>query len=271
MKYQKPYVIAELGINHNGNLKLGKKLIYSAFKSGANAVKFQTYVPELRFGKTHKFYKIFKKFYLNFEDELKLWRYAKDLGLEIFTSPFDNISVENCRKNLKLLAGVKIASFETTNLELVRNIASLKIKTLFSTGQNNFSEVKKTINTIKRYHNKIIPMHCISSYPTSDEDSNLIIINYLQKNLKYDIGFSDHSIGHQIAIYASCMGVKYIEKHFTTDNKLEGPDHKFSMNPKSMSRLIEDLNKLNLIMGNSWMGVRKCETSIFKNVRRVSK
>ena len=271
MRFKKPLIIAELGINHNGSIKIGKKLILSAKRSGVNIVKFQTYIPELRFGRSHKFFNIFKKYHLKFEEELILWKYAKEIGLRVMTSPFDLESVMFCKDNKKLLDGVKIASFETTNLELVRQIASLKLKTFFSTGQNKLSEVRKTINVIKYFHNDIIPMHCISSYPAKDQDSNLIVIEHLKNKLNREIGFSDHSLGSKISILASCMGISYIEKHFTLDNTMLGPDHKFSMNPKSMKDLVEGINNLKTIMGTNWMGVRPCEKLIYSTVRRVSK
>lgn len=271
MKFKKPYVIAELGINHNGSIKIGKKLILNAKKSGVNAVKFQTYIPELRFGTKHKFFEIFKKYHLKFEDELVLWKYAKHVGLDVMTSPFDPESVDFCKVNKKLLSGIKIASFETTNLKLVRLVSSLKLKTFFSTGQNNLSEIQKTIKNINKYHNKIVPMHCISSYPTRNHDSNLIVIKFLQNKLKREIGFSDHSLGSRISIYASCLGISHIEKHFTINNKMNGPDHKFSMNPITMSELIKGIKDLELIMGSPWMGVRPYEKLIYSEVRRVSK
>jgi len=265
----KTLIIAEIGINHNGSVDLGKKIIDSAFNSGVNAVKFQTYLPELRFNKGSAFIDIFKKNHMTIEDEVKLWEHAKNLGLHVLTTPFDLVSVDNCKN--ELLDGLKIASFETTNKKLVRGVAQLGLPTYFSTGQNSLEEVDSVMSILKEHGvNKIIPMHCISSYPMKENDANLNVIKKLQEHTNTHIGFSDHSIGHEVAGYAVAMGAVCIEKHFTIDNKLEGPDHSFSMNPKSMKKLVNHIKKVEIILGSEWMGVREGEKYINRVARRVS-
>ena len=260
-------IIAEIGINHNGDVNLAKKIIDAAKNSGVDGIKFQTYEPNLRFKKDNPFIKIFKDSHIKFDDEIELWDYAKKKKLKVLTTPFDSPSVENCKKFP--LDGVKIASFETTNLKLVNHIGDLGLKTFFATGQNSFQEVKNVIKILKNKAKNIIPMHCISSYPMKVEDANLLVINKLKQE-NTEVGFSDHSEGHLLAGLAVAMGVKYIEKHFTLDNTLEGPDHSFSMNPKKMKKLVEHVRLVENSMGSPWMGVRESEKFIFDNCRRIS-
>jgi len=265
----KTLVIAEIGINHNGSVDLGRKIIDSAFVSGVNAVKFQTYIPELRFKPGSEFLDVFKKFYMPIDDEIKLWEHAKKIGLQVITTPFDLVSINNCKN--QLLDGLKIASFETTNKELVRGVAGLGLTTYFSTGQNNIDEVDSVISILKDSSVKeIIPMHCISSYPMLDRDANLNVINRLKDFTGLKVGFSDHSIGHKASGYAVAMGAVCIEKHFTVDNSLEGPDHSFSMNPKSMKKLVDHIQEVEMFLGSDWMGVRDSEKFINEVARRVS-
>ncbi|WND03338.1 N-acetylneuraminate synthase family protein [Temperatibacter marinus] len=264
----KTLLIAEIGINHNGSFDMGRRIIDSAYDCGVQAVKFQTYRPELRFNSDNPFIETFEKYHLPFDQELNLWRHAQDKGLKVMTTPFDLPSVEDCRS--EHLNGVKIASFETTNLELVRGVASLQLPTYFSTGQNTLNEVKTVIATIQSYHNDIIPMHCISSYPMANKDANLAVIKKLQTELKRDIGYSDHSVGYKVSGLAVAMGATCIEKHFTIDNSLEGPDHSFSMNPDSMRELVDHITLTEEIIGDHWMGVRHCEQQIHDIARRVS-
>lgn len=260
------FVIAEIGINHNGSIDIGRRIIDAAHDAGVQAVKFQTYRPELRFDEGNPFVPIFEEYHLGFDQEAKLWEHAAEKGLKVLTTPFDLPSVEDCRS--VPLDGVKIASFETTNLALVRSVATLKIPTYFSTGQNSMEEVKTVIDIVGEQHDDITPMHCISSYPMEPTDANLNVLPRMQKELKRDIGFSDHSQGHLVAGLAVALGAVCVEKHFTIDNTLAGPDHSFSMNPKSMRELVDHVSLVEIIMGDSWMGVRECEQQIHELARR---
>lgn len=261
-------VIAEIGINHNGSIDIGRKIVDAAYTAGVQAVKFQTYRPNLRFNKGNPFISVFEDNHLDFEQEIKLWRHAADMGLKVMTTPFDLPSVDDCRA--APLDGVKIASFETTNLSLVRAVASLHKPTYFSTGQNTIKEVENVIKAINKYHNDIIPMHCISSYPMKDTDANLAVLSRLQTDLGRNIGFSDHSEGHITSGLAVAMGAVCIEKHFTIDNNLAGPDHSFSMNPATMKQLVDHITLVETIIGDNWMGVRSCEQQIHDIARRVT-
>jgi len=262
----KTLVIAEIGINHNGSFDIGRRIVDSAHEAGVQAVKFQTYRPELRFDAGNPFIEIFEEYHLDFEQEAMLWRHARERGLKVLTTPFDLPSVEDCRT--QPLDGVKIASFETTNLELARAVATLKKPTYFSTGQNSMDEVLAVIAAIRLQHDDITPMHCISSYPMKAEDSNLSVIARLRSELERPVGFSDHSEGHFVAGLAVALGAVCIEKHFTIDNDMEGPDHSFSMTPKSMKALVDHVKLIETVLGDSWMGVRECEQQIFKIARR---
>lgn len=261
-------IVAEIGINHNGSIDTGRRIVDAAHTCGCGAVKFQTYEPTLRFKRNSPFIPIFQKYHLPFEEEALLWRYAADMGLKVITTPFDKHSVENCRA--EKLDGVKIASFETTNLELVRAVSSLNLPTYVATGQNTMEEVKATVSAIEEVHEDVIPMHCISSYPMDPKDANLRVINRMREELGRPIGFSDHSPGHIVAGLAVAMGAICVEKHFTIDNTLEGPDHSFSMNPVSMKSLVNHILTVEEMLGDEWMGTRECEAFINRFARRVS-
>lgn len=267
----KTKIIAEIGINHNGDLSLGFDLIDSAYKCGVTAVKFQTYSPELRFNAGNPFIDVFKKYSLTFDEEFKLWEYAKSKKLEVITTPFDKKAVSFCREN-NILDGLKIASFETTNQRLVRDVASLHLPVYFSTGQNSIEEVKNVVSILQMSDiQKIIPMHCISSYPMKVSDANLSVINRLKNEFNLEVGFSDHSRGHFVSGLAVAMGCICIEKHFTLDNNLDGPDHSFSLNPSDLKKLVEHINEVEIALGSDWMGVRDCEKLIKNIARRESK
>ena len=265
----KTKIIAEIGINHNGLVDLGYKLIDAASNAGVSSIKFQTYNPDLRFNPGNPFIETFRQYNLSYDDEFKLWEYAKSIGLEVLTTPFDNTAVDFCLAKKNLLSGVKIASFETTNKKLVREVSSLKLPTYFSTGQNSLEEVINVVKILETAGVKqIIPMHCISSYPMKLEDANLMVINKLKNKFGKNIGFSDHSEGHEAAGYAVAMGAICIEKHFTLDKKMDGPDHSFSLNPEELKLLVKHVKFVESLLGNDWMGVRKSEENINKLARR---
>lgn len=259
-------IIAELGINHNGQVSIGKELIDAAVESGVNIVKFQTYITEKRFNPGNPFVGIFKKMELSREDEAELWDYARSREIGVMSSPFDPESAAFCAE--MKVDGFKIASFETTNKSLLRSVLEHKLPMLVSCGQNTEREVDGVVELIQSYDCPYALLHCISSYPMKDSDANLAVIPKMLKKYNCPIGFSDHSEGARIAGYAVAAGARIIEKHFTIDNSMEGPDHAMSANPSVMTNTVRFVREMESIMGTSKMEIRPCEKTIFDMCRR---
>lgn len=263
----KPFVIAELGINHNGSVSMGKELIHAAYENGADAIKFQTYITDERFeNKKLKFIHFFKNMELSFDKEKILWDYAKKFKKKIFSTPFDPKSVEFCLKNN--VDAIKIASFETTNRKLLNKLLKFKKTIFISTGQNKKNEIQKIYNLFDKNKNQICLMHCISSYPTLDKDANIYRLNNLSQISKYILGYSDHTIGYKSATYALTLGARFFEKHFTLNRNLKGPDHKMSITPKELLLYKKNLLTAQEMLGDSKLYLLECEKFIHDNVRR---
>ena len=265
----KPFVIAEIGINHNGDISLGKEIIQAAYENGADAIKFQTYITEKRFSnKKLKFIKYFKDMELSFDKEKILWDYARKFKKKIFSTPFDKASLEFCIKNN--VDALKIASFETNNRNLLNYLKEFKKTIFISTGQNSLPEVKKIYNFFLKNKNSVCLMHCVSSYPTKDKDANINKIKTLSKVSKYILGYSDHTLGYKSATYAYVLGARFFEKHFTIDKNLKGPDHKMSSTPDELFIYKKNLLLAKEMLGDSKFQLLDCEKFIYNNVRRTS-
>lgn len=254
-----PIIIAEISSNHNGCKKKFLELIKNACINGADFIKIQTYEPKditLK-GPSKKFlikegiwknkhlWNLYKKACTPFSWHKDAFKLATKYNKTIFSTPFSLRAVDLLEGlNCKLY---KIASFEITDLKLIRYIASKKKPIIISTGMASVKEIKKAINEIKRYHNKIILMHCVSSYPTKLEDINLNRINMLKRIYKdLPIGLSDHTNDIISAIASIPIGVVAIEKHFKLDNKTNTPDSLFSITPdklKTLKIVSKDIHK----------------------------
>ncbi len=252
-KGQKPYIIAELSANHGGDIKRAKNSIKAAKECGANAVKIQTYTPDtmtlnclkedflIKEGlwKGYNLYKLYEEAYTPFEWHEELFDYAKKNNITIFSTPFDETAVD-LLENLNTPA-YKIASFEITDLPLIKYAASKNKPMLLSTGMANFDEVKEAIETIKNQdNNKILLFHCISNYPTDISESQLGDINFLRENFNVEVGLSDHTTTNLASILATALGANAIEKHFKLDEKECGPDSSFSIMPEQLKELVSD-------------------------------
>ena len=275
----KTYIIAEAGVNHNGSLELAKKLVDVAVASGVDAVKFQTFKAEnmvTQYADKAKYqaastgegnqFQMLKKLELSFEDYNTLNEYCKKQGITFLSTPFDSESVDLLKKlNIPLY---KISSGDLTNLPLLDYIARLKKPMIISTGMGTLGEVEKAINTIQNAGNtEITLLHCTSNYPTMYEDVNLKAMNTLKDAFKLPVGYSDHTLGIEVAIAAVAMGAKVIEKHFTTDNTLEGPDHKASLEPAALKQMVLSIRNIEEALGD---GVKKCRENE-KNTRDVAR
>tara|TARA_B100001146_G_scaffold216737_1_gene220511 strand:+ start:55 stop:1122 length:1068 start_codon:yes stop_codon:yes gene_type:complete len=256
------YTVAEAGANHDGSIEKAFKLIDAAIEGKADSVKFQTYKASKLVTKNAPKYwdddnpketqfDVFKKLdTLTNDDWKQIFEYADKKNITCFSTPFDTDSVDFLY-SLNVPA-FKIASADITNIPLIKHVAEKKIPVFISTGMANKQEISEAIDVIQNKGNHdIIIMHCITSYPTKPEDANLEMIRTLQSDFPENIiGFSDHTLGTDIAVFSTFYGAKSIEKHFTFDNSLTtSPDHKLSLNPKEFAKMVRQLELSDLSRG----------------------
>jgi len=260
------YIIAEIGSNFDGSLSKAKKLIKLAKQSGADAAKFQSFRTELLLSKNgfekkssfqskwkSSVWETYKNAELPRQWHKKLNDYAKKIGIHFFTSPWDFEAVDLLCK-LKVPA-IKIGSGDITYHELLKYVASKQKPVLLATGASDLNEVNEAINVIKSTgNNKIILMHSVVQYPSNIQDANLSVLPLLKQKFKLHVGYSDHSPGPLIALASVSLGATVIEKHFTTDSSLVGPDHPHSMNPASFKEMVVQIRTIEKAMGN---GIKK--------------
>jgi N-acetylneuraminate synthase/N,N'-diacetyllegionaminate synthase len=275
------YIIAEAGVNHNGNFDLAKKMVREAKKAGANAIKFQTWVEgELTGRYTKKIgyvkrnfktrlsrYEISNKLALDFNKFVKLKKYCKKIKIDFLTTPCGKQSLDFIVNILKVKY-IKIGSSELNNLEYLKEVGKKNKPVFFSSGMGSLDEVKKAFNAIKKYNKfPIIVFQCTSQYPCLSENVNLRVINKFKKLFPI-VGFSDHSLGYEAAIAAVGLGVKVIEKHFTLNKNFKGPDHKASLDVKELNQFIKILKNTNIMMGSSIKRPTQEEKKIMPQTRR---
>ena len=265
-KNNKPFLIAEISANHGGSLSLAKEHIIAAKESGADAVKIQTYTAETMtidsrkkdfFITTGKWkgqslYSLYKKAETPFEWHEELFEYANKNKVVIFSTPFDETAVDLLQE-LKTPA-FKIASFELTDIPLLKYISRTKKPTLISTGMSTKKEIENSLKVFDQYSKKnILLFHCISEYPANLESSNLGMINLLKK-FGTLVGLSDHTIGNEASIVATTLGVSAIEKHFTLSRSNKSEDSSFSTEPKEFHELSKVINDVfNNIKKKNWV------------------
>ena len=271
------FIIAEIGVNHNGSVELAKKMIKSAGDCGVDAVKFQTFVSEdlvSENAKTAEYQEkntnensqleMLKKLELSYEDFFELKKYAENCGVMFLSSPFDFKSVDLLEKlDVSLY---KLGSGELTNFELIDYVLKTNKPLILSTGMATLDEIKETYDFIKN-NDRLVILHCITGYPTSFEEANLNFIKTLQKELDVPIGFSDHSPGIELPIAAVALGACVVEKHFTLDKTLEGPDHKASLNPEEFKAMVNAIRNVEVAMGD---GIRKFSENE-KDIKKVAR
>ena len=255
---KKVFLIAEAGNNHEGSFQVAKKLILEAKKSGADAIKFQTFIPELFVSsREKKRFNILNKFKLSFEQFRKLAEYAKLKNIIFFSTPLDQRSAFFLNRIQKIF---KIASSDSNFSLLLKQISGFNKDIILSTGMTDINTIKVSKKSIfnywkknkKKKKNKLCLMHCVSSYPVPYNEANLNAIKTLSKNFKdCVIGYSDHTIGNQAALGAVALGAKVVEKHFTlSKNFSKFRDHKLSATPKEFRELANDIRKLESMLGD---------------------
>lgn len=266
------YIIAEAGLNHNGDMEMAKKLIMQAKKCGCNAIKFQTYKPESRvsakakaakyiektIGLEESSFDMFKKLMLSEAQHRELFKYARQLGIEIFSTPFDEESadfLEQLHVNV-----FKIASFDLVNIRFLKHVASKGKPMIVSTGMATLGQIEEALEAIYETGNRdLVLMHCVSNYPMYPEDANLKAILTIASAFKVPVGFSDHSIGDLMPVVAVSIGARVIEKHFTLDKCLEGPDHILSLDPGEMEKMVRDIRTIEKALGSGIKTIRPSE------------
>ena len=276
---EKCFIIAEAGVNHNGDIKKAKKLIEKASEIGADAVKFQQAnadktviknTPLVKYQKNQKNldsqYKMIKKYEFTEGQWLEIADYAKDFNIIFFSKPSYEESVDTLLKmNVPLM---KIGSGEITYLTLLKRVARTDLPIIMSTGMSTLGEIEEAINTIyKQKNKKIILLQCTSNYPTDYKNVNLKAMLTLKKAFNLPVGFSDHTLGITAPIAAVALGACVIEKHFTLDKKLSGPDHKASLEPKDFKKMIEKIRITEDCLGSSIKKPLKSE----KEIRKLSR
>tara|TARA_B100000767_G_scaffold248215_1_gene248980 strand:- start:18 stop:1034 length:1017 start_codon:yes stop_codon:yes gene_type:complete len=289
----KVFFIAEISANHCGNFDLAKKLIKCAYINGADAVKLQTYTADTMTIKSDKKYfkiqeglwkgytlwDLYNKAHTPLKWHKNLFRYGKSIGIKVFSTPFDNAAVDFLEKlNCPIY---KIASFEMTDLNLVKKVSQTKKPIIISTGMANLEEIATTVKTARRNGAKDITLlYCVSNYPSSIDDFNLNNIKILKDKFKCKIGFSDHSTDNRVAFAAIASGAEVIEKHIALDNQKKGFDINFSLKGKEIKKLRNDIDIASKLLGKKFFFRSKSENkskifrrSIFttKNIKKGEK
>lgn len=278
---EKTFVIAEIGLNHNGNLDVAKELIDLAIKNGADAVKLQSYKSKHRVakdGKTSRYvekvlgieetdFEMFKKNELSYEQTKELFQYAKN-RIVIFSAPFDLDSVVELEElNIDCY---KIASFDLVNLPLIRKVAETLKPIILSTGMSNLSEIEDALRIIKSVGNdNVILLQCTSSYPCAPESMNIRAIDTMKQAFNgLPVGLSDHVIGDVVSLAAVARGANIIEKHFTLDKSMEGPDHILSLTPEELKNMIIKIRIVEESLGD---GIKQASTDEMSTIIRFRK
>ncbi|MBU1863464.1 MAG: N-acetylneuraminate synthase family protein [Candidatus Omnitrophica bacterium] len=275
------FIVAEAGVNHNGDIELAKKLIVEAKQAGADAVKFQGFSAHLLCdleltetknveaitGGTKSSYEMYKRLELSNDDIEELKERAQKEGILFFLSVFDEERADFL--NSIDIPCFKISSGDLTHLPLIKHVARSKRPIIISTGMGTLEEVKKAVYAIEKEGNRtIIILHCTADYPPKDEEINLSVIKTMQEAFPYPIGYSDHSLGIVIPIAASAFGAVIIEKHFTLSHDLEGPDHKMSLDPTELRQLISGVRLIEQARGSSVKEPTNAEENLAFSGRR---
>lgn len=277
----KTLIIAEAGDNHNGSRELAFQLIDKAVEAGADCVKFQTFITEeiiskraekaeyqkAATGSDESQYQMVKKLELSFEQFRELQKYAEERGITFLSTPFDIPSVEFLDSiNIPCF---KIPSGEITNLPYLIKIAETGRDVIMSTGMAELNEIENAINILREYGSGDISLlHCNTEYPTPYEDVNLRAMLTLKEKFGVKVGYSDHTQGIEVPIAAVALGAEIIEKHFTLDHNMEGPDHKASLEPDELKQMVDGIRNTEKALGN---GIKTASPSEKKNIQIARK
>ncbi|MBR3304107.1 MAG: pseudaminic acid synthase [Bacteroidales bacterium] len=261
-KDNKTFIIAEMSANHNQHLDVALQTIKEAKKAGADAIKIQTYTadtltldcdtPDFRLGKGlwegETFYSLYQKAYTPWEWHKEIFRVAKEEGLICFSTPFDKSAVDFLEELNNPI--YKIASFEITDIPLIKYIASKNKPIILSTGIAMEEDIRLALDTVYSTGNKDITLlKCTSAYPAPIEDANLLTIPDMRKRFDVKVGLSDHTEGSNVALAAVALGAEVVEKHFIIDRSVGGPDAAFSMEPKEFRQMVDGIRNVEKALG----------------------
>lgn len=276
------FIIAEAGVNHNGSLELARQLIDKAAWAGVDAVKFQSFkasklltrdTPKASYQKKttagDSQFEMIQKLELNYDDHIVLRDYTRKKGLEFMSTPFDHDSID-------LLAEIgvkryKVGSGDLTNVPYLRHMASKKLPIILSTGMAEMDEIRHAVKTITSTgfpKENLIILHATTEYPAPFAEINLMAMVSMKEDLQLTIGYSDHTPGIEVPVAAAALGARVIEKHFTLDKNMEGPDHKASLEPDELRQMVQAIRNIEIALGN---GKKEPSPSEIKNIPAARK
>lgn len=270
-------IIAEAGVNHNGDIETAKKLIDAAADAKVDYVKFQTFKADKlvtksaqkatyqtkNIGNSESQFQMLKKLELSEQDHIELINYCNTKNIKFLSTAFDEDSIQLLQK-LSVRIG-KIPSGEITNLPYLRLMAKAFPEIILSTGMTDMDEIEAAVNALMKSGTKkdnIIILHCNTEYPTPMNDVNLLAMLNIKKQFQTKVGYSDHTLGIEVPIAAVSLGATIIEKHFTLDRNLKGPDHAASLEPAELKKMVESIRNIEQALGD---GFKKPSSSEIKN------
>lgn len=270
----KVIIIAEAGVNHNGDYNRAVEMVHAAKAAGADYVKFQTAVPELVIssiapkaeyqkettGESESQLEMCRKIHLRLEDYAPLKQLCDEVGIGFMSTPFDLVSID-CLTGLGMDYW-KIPSGEITNLPYLRKIGHRGEPVILSTGMSELAEIDRALQVLEEAgtpRTKVILLHCNTQYPTPMEDVNLRAMEALRTLGAASVGYSDHTVGIEVPVAATALGASVIEKHFTLDKSLPGPDHKASLDPRELADMVKAVRNIEAALGHEFKGVSPSE------------
>ena len=259
----KTFIIAEAGVNHNGDMKLAKQLVDIACDAKANAVKFQSFKTESLIlesvekaayqkettGSNTSQFEMLKKLEFSVEQMTELQAYCTQKGIVFLTTPFDEDSLQEL--DALNLPAYKISSTDLTNISFVTKVAEKGKPFILSTGMSYMEEISEVLAAIEKINTNVVLLQCTGNYPTIPSEVNLNVLETYQNKFDMLIGFSDHTAGIGASPYAVSMGAKVIEKHFTIDKNMDGPDHRASLDPNELAQLVKEIRLVESYLGSS--------------------
>lgn len=277
----KVFIIAEAGVNHNGSMEIARRLVDAAVEAGVDAIKFQSFRAENLVTKTAKQaeyqsenmkkqisqFEMLKALELSYEDHLELIEYCNEKKIMFLSSAFDLENIELLNNlNMEIF---KIPSGEIENVPYLRKIAQTGKKVILSTGMCNLHDIEFALKILREAGAEdIIVLHCNTDYPTKMEEVNLTAMNTIGRTFGVEIGYSDHTNGIEVPIAAVALGARVIEKHFTIDRNMEGPDHKASLEPAELKEMVNAIRNIEIALGD---GIKKLTPSEEKNMKVARK
>ena len=275
------FIIAEAGVNHNGDINIAKELVDKAIFAGVDAIKFQTFKTEKlvtgyadmaeyqkdNIGKVESQFNMLKKLELSYECFIELQQYCINKGIMFLSTPFDFESADFLAS--MGMEAFKISSADLTNIPFLEHIARFNKPIILSSGMSTLSEIEEAINAIYSLGNEVVAvLHCTSNYPAELLNVNLNAMNTIKNAFKIVSGYSDHTEGITIPIAAVAMGGSIIEKHFTLDKNMEGPDHKASLSPLELKAMVQEIRNVEMALGTGIKRYNSSEVDTMKAARK---